>query len=129
MCPGDRCTAVFAGFLAGLGAACLVVLITLGLYVPPAKGETLQTNHYSCLHLGSVVIDAMEVRDGGVKWPEFEAFVRGQFAQARKNPKSYIQSDADEAYVLAALSAAWNSRKDSVDAATDAYNACMAKRI
>lgn len=109
----------------------ILAILTLAvmLYVPPAKGETLLSNHPSCLHLGSISIDAMALRDNGVKWPDFEGFIRESFVKARRNPASYVQSDADETYVIAALKSAWDSKLKPEDAATNIYNACMAKRI
>lgn len=128
VCRTDRksCAAwKFALLLLGIGA---IALITM-LFAPPAKGEALQGNHAVCANLGAVAVDVVETKAAGIPWEQIEGFIKGKLAEARKNPESYVKTDADERYVLKMLKAAWDSKEPSYEAGAAVYRDCMAKRI
>jgi hypothetical protein len=126
-CRTNRCIEVKAGI------AVLLMLIGIGcllmLFAPPAKGEALLGYRPSCANLGSIAVDAVEYRNRGIPWPIFEKHMRDTLAQARKDPDSYVQSDADEKYIIDQMQRAWNSNVPSYEAGTAVFRDCMAKRI
>lgn len=124
-CRTNQCVFRIVWVLMLVGIASLAML----LFAPPAKGEALLMNRASCIHLGSLAVDVVETKAAGVTWDKMEAFMKEKLAEARKNPESYVQSDADVAYVLRMLKGAWDSKEPSYEAGAAVYRDCMAKRV
>jgi hypothetical protein len=102
---------------------CLVVIaLTLGL----AFAETLRGNKASCASLGGVVVQAGEMRDAGAPWEAVQVRLMELIRDARRNPESFVQTDADEAFIVASVKSLWDRLDDpAFVVATRVFHACM----
>jgi hypothetical protein len=101
----------------------LSMLIALG-----ANAATLRGNKDSCADLGNLIMQGGEARQAGSTWDQIQTRLAETLTAARKNPESYIQNDADAAFVIRAFMKLWQNKDEpAYIIATRTYHQCMSK--
>jgi hypothetical protein len=104
---------------------CIVMALIMIL---GANAATLRGNKESCTDLGNLVVVAGEARDAGVTWDQIQIRVAEMVTAAMSNKDSYIQTNADAAFVVSALRRLWSDKSEpTYITATKIYHLCMTR--
>lgn len=105
----------------------LFISLLLGLAMPWSFAMTIKGQLEVCASFAEFVSSTVSVRDAGIGWAEFEAWLNPALERSLITEGSYVQDLEDAAYVYAILKDVWESQDDAVMVLGKVYEGCMAK--
>lgn len=102
----------------------LLLAMCLGLVIPTSFA--MRGNAEDCINFATFAQDATQLRDQGITWEQFEAWLDSALEKALENPEySYVKTREEAAFIHYRMQGVWESKKDGGEVFVDIYEACM----
>lgn len=102
----------------------LLLAMCLGLVIPTSFA--MRGNAEDCINFATFAQDATQLRDQGITWEQFEAWLNSALEQALANPAySYVKTPEEAAFIHTQMQEVWELKKDGGEVFVETYEACM----